>query len=179
MFELALTGANVAVAIVLAYVTWSYTKATKRMSDATDLIANLELERKVWEVQPVLVPYVREIEGAGISPTTKDMQRPLLELGLKNIGRGIAVIQQYHMDFNEFLYQESYPYNLPLYCGAGDVFFQRRIENTEQQEFKRHRWIIAVEYSDMHGNKYYMSLTDGDIKTGPGRSPYFQKEERH
>ena len=64
--ELVLTIVNVIAIIALVVITWQYTKATKSIFKATDKMVELETERKVWEVQPILVPYYEIVKGTGL-----------------------------------------------------------------------------------------------------------------
>lgn len=166
--QLVLTAVNVIAIISLVIITYLYTKATKNISSATYRMVELEAERKVWEVQPILVPYYGVVMGTGLAKATKGLGRfPLLEVGVKNIGRGVAIIEAYDMRFEGRPPEmKQLSYYLPIYCDIGDTFIEKRIEETSDNKFDKFKTFLEIEYKDVHGNWYFTSYQKGVLKSG-------------
>lgn len=145
IFNLIITG-------LLVFITYKYTRATQ-------VIANLEEERKMWDVKPIVVPF-KKFFHEGFNQ--------YYVYGIKNVGRGVARIdslktkslpESQEYENNKQHYELIFPTHLGI---MEEVVYTRTIGN--EVEFKNQS--IQIEYSDIHDNLYYTSLLDGKIDTG-------------
>ncbi len=161
-----LTFFNVCATIALVWVTVQYTKATKR-------IAYLEEERKVWDVQPVIVPVTRFVRTQSTSGYSQGFNMDFVALGIKNIGRGVAILEEFNAELKESFEKESDQYALPLYLNLNEEFIYTKLKiqpasliMVKNVSFYLFKWSFEAKFTDIHGNWYFASYQNGQIRNG-------------
>jgi len=167
IINIILTVVNILVAACLVFFTYKYTAATKR-------IARLDEERKIWEVQPIIV-FLDKV-GGDIDYYNKHFKTSIPEkdsyrvIGIKNIGRGVAKITLancFPTRSDNYWLKNSREFSLPFYLGVEEEFIFSWLPKDSATDFREID--LKVNYTDVHSNAYYLSSFKGAIKEGKGQ----------
>lgn len=147
--------------ILILYMIW---RVTAKYTKATEKMAELEAERKVWEVQPVLAPF-NKFETIQLHRGERTHDATYFLIGVKNIGRGVASIQELKSVYPD-LSENQESYTLPLYLGVGEeqICSKKHVPDEINLKFDVKQWDLKVKYNDIHGTIYLTSYQFGKLE---------------